>query len=1076
MKTMQYFIFGLTMLVFLASACSSSDNDQPTYLSAGDFANAGDDYRNQPTWDGSEDAGGDATREIIEADIFKVDGAMLYALNQFRGLYILDASNPAELAIVGHLALHGVPIEMYVYKEVAYILMNQSLYNYWGSQTEGIVAAVDVSDPINPMLVNEFTIDGGIVDSRQVGEVIYLASSLYTWSVDCSGSEYNYTETRKSAVTSLAIDDPANIRLVDQETFEGLGWAMYVSQNAVYVAQSGDSWNRRGGNDEIGSEIHYVDISNPAGQIQLRGSFHAAGEVADRFWMEEQGGTFVAVSNDWYDNSAVALETFDVTNPDNILRAGKVDLIANHTVTAVRYSENRAYVVTFMNTDPLHVVDFSNPTQPVELGQLNDIPGWSDHLEIRGTRILAVGQDPSDGGTKIVMFDTTDPAHPARLANISLAAEGGWSYSEAAWDWKAFKVYDAEKLILLPTQTYSPQWSNMVYRLNLVNFDLTAGTLDVKGHVDSRSAVKRGVLISGQIAALSDMEIQLVDYQDRDNPKVTSRVVTANYVAQLRDCGGVLCDVGGVFYDNTLRLRTYDTTVSDFRPTFESDTLEPQAGGFADKASLIQAGDASFMVSESYGHWDNPSGEWIAERKLAVHGFELSGDQPALAGSSRISLPELDNQNGYWGSGLGATTSGALAYLGVSYDYESPDGNATAYLQFLDARDPANVTLVEDGRFTGLRSLFQDYLSYYYGYYGGYGAVDAAMPREPGMSGFGYYDSYGYNYNGWGSYRPQQLVNFDDKLYVPDCVPAEDDSINRPLLACYAVVYSTTDPAQPVIQERINVPGEVVGVGTDGTILYTRDRQWNVNEDGCSYYDYFLNVMKINGDGAIERLRRYPLIDRWALYSSACPDDPTDGTDGGDTDASVDPDGEPVTEVDPIENRNVKVLALADADYTTEYTRFVIQGDRLFLIQQQSVYANDIYGSGDAVTNSPVGPCEDGAVEPAYDYTSDYRALVEVFDANTGENLSRASVVGGHDVMTVEGGGVLIQRPTSINENQANPWVIRLVYVDSDGTTTEIAEELSGVGGYYAFANGGVRIGDILYLSLGWEGIRAIDL
>ena len=99
-----------------------------------------------------------------------------------------------------------------------------------------------------------------------------------------------------------------------------------------------------------------------------------------------------------------------------------------------------------------------------------------------------------------------------------------------------------------------------------------------------------------------------------------------------KQCGEKLCDMGGAYYDNTLRIRSYDLNVSDFRPAYESDMLEAQAEGFTDRASLLQGGNASYLITESYGSWDNMTGEWQSERTMAIHAFDLESDTPRASG------------------------------------------------------------------------------------------------------------------------------------------------------------------------------------------------------------------------------------------------------------------------------------------------------------------------------------------------------------------------------------------------------------------------------------------------------------
>ena len=88
---------------------------------------------------------------------------------------------------------------------------------------------------------------------------------------------------------------------------------------------------------------------------------------------------------------------------------------------------NRAYVVTFRNVDPLFVIDLSQPTAPVVLGQLK-VTGYSGYLHpYDENHIIGIGKetdyDSEDDfawyqGVKISMFDVSDVSNPPRSSKI----------------------------------------------------------------------------------------------------------------------------------------------------------------------------------------------------------------------------------------------------------------------------------------------------------------------------------------------------------------------------------------------------------------------------------------------------------------------------------------------------------------------------------------------------------------------------------------------------------------------------------------------------------------------------------
>ena len=223
-------------------------------------------------------------------------------------------------------------------------------------------------------------------------------------------------------------------------------------------------------------------------------------------------------------------------------------------------------------------------------------------------------------------------------------------------------------------------------------------------------------------------------------------------------------------------------------------------------------------------------------------------------------------------------------YLGVSYDWSDDEQTAEAYLQFLDASDPSDVKLVENGRFNGFRSLFREYLDYYGGYY--YGGIEMPMDDmavAPTMRAqmMPYYDSY---YSS-GLPKPARLVSRGDKIYIPHCESAGRDGSGRPMLACFSVMFDAAEPWAPIRQGSVNVPGEIVGVSDDGRILYTRDRQWEEDEDGCFYYTYWINVLSLGSEGA-EIVKSFELENSWgSYYYYGCDDD--DVADGDESSGLV---------------------------------------------------------------------------------------------------------------------------------------------------------------------------------------------
>ena len=150
----------------------------------GGYAEDGATNSAAPT--GEQGATTPAEREIEEADIVKVEGNTLYALNTYRGLYIIDITNPDAPAIQGHLDVYGYPIEMYVRDNRAYLVLS-NYFRIWrhgaspNAEIGSAVVAVDITLPESPVELSRYYLPGYVTDTRIVGDVLYGVSNRYSW-------------------------------------------------------------------------------------------------------------------------------------------------------------------------------------------------------------------------------------------------------------------------------------------------------------------------------------------------------------------------------------------------------------------------------------------------------------------------------------------------------------------------------------------------------------------------------------------------------------------------------------------------------------------------------------------------------------------------------------------------------------------------------------------------------------------------------------------------------------------------------------------------------------------------------
>ena len=224
---------------------------------------------------------------------------------------------------------------------------------------------------------------------------------------------------------------------------------VYATSDSFYIASSHD-WAGSS------TDIHRFDLSDPA-EPAYDATASVRGTLINQFAMSEYRGHLRVAATDWHTwPLESALTVFDAG--DELAEVGKVTgLGPTESIFAVRFLGDRGFVVTFRQTDPLYVLDLSDPAAPSVEGELK-IPGFSRYLHpLGGGLLLGVGQDadPDTGralGLQVSLFDVSDPAAPAQLARVPL----GRAESAAEFDHRAFTYRDG--IAYVPAQASNDRW------------------------------------------------------------------------------------------------------------------------------------------------------------------------------------------------------------------------------------------------------------------------------------------------------------------------------------------------------------------------------------------------------------------------------------------------------------------------------------------------------------------------------------------------------------------------------------------------------------------------------------------
>lgn len=436
---------------------------------------------------------------VDEADIIKTKDNYIFCENQ-SSIFIYEAKNgSAELVSKADICGEADStdsseciIDLYIYNNI--MTVNTAFYSfceeestdgYYATTTETNIYMYDISNIKNPKQISKFTQSGYNTATRLIGSTEYIITSQdaeaqkehisIPYTIEDSKKKELPADcisyTKKSSCLNYIIITALNI-----ETGKKIGETkailaepdnIYCNNENLYITSYLYSYND-GSNQS--QKMHITKFSLNGGAPVFSADTEIVGFINNQFSMDERNGYFRVAATIYGNDVKNALYIFD----EKLNIVGKVtDFAENEDIKAVRYVKDTAYVITFEETDPLFVIDLSNPTAPEIKGSV-EITGFSSQLvPVDKNTILGIGEERMNNSDalKLALFDVSDPESPKVLDSELITG----SRSEAQHNHKALIFNQNKSYYAIPCSNYSSDYTqneNHVLTFEIQNNDI----------------------------------------------------------------------------------------------------------------------------------------------------------------------------------------------------------------------------------------------------------------------------------------------------------------------------------------------------------------------------------------------------------------------------------------------------------------------------------------------------------------------------------------------------------------------------------------------------------------------------
>ncbi len=382
-------------------------------------------------------------------------------------------------------------------------------YYSYKSNTVTFSVIYDITDRADPKIKNTVSQDGGFSNARMIGSVLYTLSTYTVYGTNEEevirnsvpmvngfyvGCKQIYIEDEETttyvvltAYDTLKNDEPKSICIL------GGGSGVYCSEKNFYAFDK-YSYNK----------TKIIAFSIDGTNISLKAKGEVPGYTGNQYYFDEYNG-FLRVATTKYNGDKDADESNLYILDSDLKQVSSLENIAyDERVESARFMGDKAYLVTYEQTDPLFTLDLSDPYNPKIMGELK-LPGFSYYLHpVDENTVLGFGYHGTLLGAnyntvKVSLFDISDFNNPKEIDKVVINNAS----TELAYNTKVLIFNPETNIYSIPVCNYSDEyWA-------FVSFKIADGTIEKTNEYEHDKGQNyhllfRGIYISDKFFTICD--------------------------------------------------------------------------------------------------------------------------------------------------------------------------------------------------------------------------------------------------------------------------------------------------------------------------------------------------------------------------------------------------------------------------------------------------------------------------------------------------------------------------------------------------------------------------------------------